>query len=110
MTLREAAELTLNAIDRRRLLIGLPLAPSRWIASCTQFGSKATFGLFPKLLTTTRDQVDLLASDNVVSAEAEAERRVLSSLGVVPQAAEAIIPSYLARFRRTGQYEVQRSE
>ena len=33
MTLREAAELTLSAIDRRRLLIGLPLAPSRWIAS-----------------------------------------------------------------------------
>jgi uncharacterized protein YbjT (DUF2867 family) len=110
MTLREAAELTLNAIDRRRLLMGLPLTPSRWIAASTQFASKATFGLFPKLLTTTRDQVDLLASDNVVSAEAEAEGRVLRSLGVVPQAAEAIIPSYLARFRRTGQYEVQRSD
>jgi NADH dehydrogenase len=110
MTLRESAELTLSAIDRRRLLIGLPLAPSRWIASLTQFGSKATLGLFPKLLTTTRDQVDLLASDNVVSAEAEAEGRVLSALGVLPQAAEAIIPSYLTRFRRTGQYEVQRSD
>ena len=110
MTLREAAELTLGAIDRRRLLIGLPLTPSRWIASLTQFASKATFGLFPKLLTTTRDQVDLLASDNVVSVEAEAEGRVLTSLGVLPQAAEAIIPSYLARFRRTGQYEVQRSD
>jgi NADH dehydrogenase len=110
MTLREAAELTLQAIDRRRLLIGLPLGPSRWIAASTQFGSKATFGLFPKLLTTTRDQVDLLASDNVVSAEAEAEGRVLSALNVLPQAAEAIIPSYLARFRRTGQYEVQRSD
>src|SRR6202034_4560235 len=66
MTLREVSELTLSTIDRRRLLIGLPLAPSRWIASCTQFWSKATFGLFPTLLTTTRDQVDLLASDNVV--------------------------------------------
>jgi NADH dehydrogenase len=110
MTLREAAELTLQAIDRRRLLIGLPLGPSRWIAASTQFGSKATFGLFPKLLTTTRDQVDLLASDNVVSAEAEAEGRVLSALNVLPQAAEAIIPSYLARFRRTGQYEIQRSD
>jgi uncharacterized protein YbjT (DUF2867 family) len=110
MTLREAAELTLSTIDRRRLLIGLPLAPSRWIASWTQFGSRATFGLFPKLLTTTRDQVDLLASDNLVSAEAEAEGRVLSSLGIMPQAAEAIIPSYLARFRRTGQYEVLRSD
>ena len=110
MTLREAAELTLSAIDRRRLLIGLPLGPSRWIAASTQFASKATFGLFPTLLTTTRDQVDLLASDNVISAEAEAEGRVLSALGVLPQAAEAIIPSYLARFRRTGQYEVQRSD
>jgi uncharacterized protein YbjT (DUF2867 family) len=110
MTLREAAELTLSAIDRRRPLMGLPLGPSRWIAASTEFASKATFGLFPKLFTTTRDQVDLLASDNVVSAEAEAEGRVLRALGVLPQAAEAIIPSYLARFRRTGQYEVQRSD
>ena len=110
MTLREAAELTLREIDRRRLLVGLPLGPSRWIAASTEFASKATFGLFPKLLTTTRDQVDLLASDNVVSAEAEAEGRVLSALGVQPQAAEAIVPSYLTRFRRTGQYEALRSD
>ena len=109
MTLREAAELTLRAIDRRRLLVGVPHGPSRWIAASSQFASRATFGLFPTLLTTTRDQVDLLASDNVVSAEAEAEGRVLRGLGVEPQAAEAIIPSYLVRFRRTGQYEVQRS-
>jgi NADH dehydrogenase len=110
MTLREVAELTLGAIDRRRMLVGLPLGPSRSIAGSTQFASKITFGLFPKLLTTTRDQVDLLASDNVVSEEAEAEGRVLSSLGILPQAAEAIIPSYLARFRRTGQYEILRSD
>jgi len=110
MTLREAAELALNAIDRRRPLIGLPLGPSRWIAASTQLASKATFGLFPKLLTTTRDEVDLLAADNVVSAEAEAEGRALGALGVQPQAVEAIIPSYLTRFRRTGQYEVLRSD
>jgi uncharacterized protein YbjT (DUF2867 family) len=110
MTLREAAELTLRAIDRRRLLIGLPLRPSRWIATSTQLASKATFGLFPKLLTTTRDQVDLLTSDNVVSAKAEEEGRVLSALDVLPQSVEAIIPSYLVRFRRSGQYEVQRSD
>jgi hypothetical protein len=46
----------------------------------------------------------------VVSVEAEAEGRVLRTLGILPQAAEAIIPSYLTRFRRTGQYEVQRSD
>jgi uncharacterized protein YbjT (DUF2867 family) len=109
MTLRETAELALRAIDRRRLLIGVPLGPSRWLAASSHFASRATFGLFPSLLTTTRDQVDLLASDNIVSAEAEAEGRVLKALGVAPQAAEAIIPSYLVRFRRTGHYEVQRS-
>ena len=109
ITLREAAELALRAIDRRRPLIGVPLGPSRWIAASTEFAARATLGLFPKLLTTTRDQVDLLASDNIVSTEAEAEGRVLRALGLEPQAAEAIIPSYLVRFRRTGQYEVQRS-
>jgi NADH dehydrogenase len=109
MTLRQAAELTLRATDRHRLLMGVPHGPSRWIAASSQFAARATFGLFPKLLTTTRDQVDLLASDNVVSANAEAEGRVLGALGVAPQAAEAIIPSYLVRFRRTGQYEAQRS-
>jgi uncharacterized protein YbjT (DUF2867 family) len=109
MTLREAAELALRATDRRRPLIGVPLGPSRWVATASEFAARVTFGLFPKLLTMTRDQVALLASDNVVSAEAEAEGRVFKALGVAPEAAEAIIPSYLARFRRTGQYEMQRS-
>jgi NADH dehydrogenase len=109
ITLREAAELVLQTIDRRRLLVGLPLGPSRLVASTTAFASRATLGRFPKLLTTSRSQVELLATDNVVSAEAEAEGRVLGGLGVAPQAADAVIPSYLVRFRRTGQYETQRS-
>ena len=109
MTLRAAAELALRTIERRRLLVGLPLGPSRLIASLSTFASKATFGRYPKLLTTSRDQVDLLAADNVVSAEAEAEDRVLRGLGIRPQAADAIIPTYLVRFRKTGQYEAERS-
>jgi NADH dehydrogenase len=109
MTLRQAASLVLRSIERRSLLIGLPPRVSRWIAAASEFASKATFGLYPQLLTMTRDQVDLLASDNVVSADAEAEGRVLRGLGVEPQAAEAIIGAYLVRFRKTGQYEVQRS-
>ena len=109
MTLREAAGLTLATVDRRRLLIGLPLGPSRALASLTSFASRATLGLFPALLTTSRDQVELLATDNVVSGKADAEGRVLRGFGIEPQAADAIIESYLVRFRRTGQYEAQRS-
>ncbi len=40
MTLREAAEYALRAVDRRRLLVGLPLGPSRLLASTTTFASK----------------------------------------------------------------------
>ena len=109
MTLREAAEYALRAVDRRRLLVGLPLGPSRLLASTTTFASKLTLGLFPKMLTTHRDEIDLLAVDNVVSAGAEAEGRVLSGLGITPQAVDAQSPSYLVRFRKTGQYEMQRS-
>ena len=109
MTLREVAELVLRTIDRRRLLVGVPLGPSGLIASLTSLASRATFGRFPKMLTTSRDQVDLLATDNVVSEKAEAEGRVLRTLGVLPQAPDAIVVAYLVRFRRTGQYEAQRS-
>ena len=109
MTLRETAELVLRTVDRRRLLVGLPLGLSRLVASTSTIASKATLGLYPRLLTTSRDQVDLLATDNVVSADAEAEGRTLRGLGIEPQAADAIAPSYLVRFRKTGQYEAQRS-
>jgi uncharacterized protein YbjT (DUF2867 family) len=109
MTLREAAELVLATVERRRLLVGVPLGPSRVLASLTSFASRASLGLFPTLLTTSRDQVELLAHDNVVSDSAEAEGRVLRALGIEPQAADAIVESYLVRFRRTGQYEAQRS-
>jgi uncharacterized protein YbjT (DUF2867 family) len=109
MTLREAAELALRTVERRRLLVGLPLGLSRLIASTTTLASNATLGRFPKLLTTSRDQVDLLAADNLVSPEAEAEARVLRGLAIAPRAADAIIPTYLVRFRKTGQYEVERS-
>jgi uncharacterized protein YbjT (DUF2867 family) len=109
MTLREAAEAALRAADRRRLLVGMPLGPSRFLAATTTLASKVSLGLFPKLLTTHKDQIDLLAVDNVVSAEAEAEGRVLRGLGIAPQAVDAIIPAYLVRFRKTGQYEIQRS-
>ena len=109
MTLREAAELVLSTVERRRLLVGLPLGLSRLIASASTLASNATLGLYPKVLTTGRDQVDLLAADNVVSAEAEAEGRTLRGLGIESQAADAIVPTYLVRFRRTGQYEAQRS-
>jgi hypothetical protein len=59
--------------------------------------------LLPKPLLTT-DQVELLKTDNVVSAEAAAERRTLQGLGITPRGIEAIVPSYLYRYRKAGQF------
>ena len=43
----------------------------------------------------TQDQLQMLASDNVVPTG----RSGFDALGIVPQSVEAIVPSYLARFR-----------
>jgi hypothetical protein len=53
----------------------------------------------------TPDQVELLHYDNVVSEAAIREGRTLEGLGIVPRSIEAIVPSYLWRFRRTGQFQ-----
>jgi len=49
-------------------------------------------------------QVTLLRSDNVVSDAAKAEGLTLEGLGITPDSMEAIVPQYLWRFRKTGQF------
>jgi hypothetical protein len=53
----------------------------------------------------TRDQVDLLLRDNVVSKEAEQAGRTLAGLGIEPVAMRAVVPTYLWRFRKSGQFK-----
>ena len=74
------------------------------MARVTEGVKKLSFGLFPAMLDMTRDQVELLKSDNVVAAEATREGRTLQGLGITPQSFEAYVPRYLGRFRKTGQY------
>ncbi|MDR3499799.1 MAG: complex I NDUFA9 subunit family protein [Parvibaculum sp.] len=95
-TLREIFELVLTETCRKRLLLPIPFALAKMKAAFLQ--------LLPNPLLTV-DQVKLLAVDNVVSDAARAEGRTLEGLGIVPTAAEAIVPAYLARFRRRGQFE-----
>jgi uncharacterized protein YbjT (DUF2867 family) len=89
---RELMRLVLAETNRRRLLVPVP-----WSIAMV----KAAFlGLLPNPLL-TRDQVRLLKHDNVVTAGALG----FADLGIDPEPAEAIIPSYLWRFRREGQFE-----
>jgi NADH dehydrogenase len=92
---RALMELMLRVIGRKRLLVPVPF----WLASV----QAAVLELLPgKLLT--RDQVELLKSDNVVSKRAEREGRTLKGLGITPTSMEAVLESYLWRYRKTGQF------
>jgi NADH dehydrogenase len=53
----------------------------------------------------TGDQVDLLQADNVVSEAAIKEKRTLSAFGIEPTPMDAILPTYLWRFRKHGQFD-----
>ena len=97
----------LNATGRKRALVALPFSLAERMGGLTEFAKKATFGLLPEMLDMTKDQVELLKSDNVVSTAATAEGRTLQGLGITPESYEAFTPSYLYRFRKTGQYARQ---
>jgi uncharacterized protein YbjT (DUF2867 family) len=91
----ELMDFTLHTVGRKRLLVPLPWSVARIQAMILE--------LLPKPLLTT-DQVELLKTDNVVSAEAAAERRTFQGLGITPRGIEAIVPSYLYRYRKAGEF------
>ena len=96
LTFREVIEYVLATIERRRLLLPIPF----WLAKL----EAAFLQLMPTPLL-TRDQVELLRRDSVVSEEAKREGRTLAGLGLEPTSMQAIVPSYLWRFRRSGQFQ-----
>jgi hypothetical protein len=52
----------------------------------------------------TQDQVRLLKTDNIVSQDA----LTLQDLGISPMSCEAVLPTYLDRFRPGGRYNRSR--
>jgi NADH dehydrogenase len=94
-TFRELMEFVLAATGRRRLLVPVPFEIMKFQAAFAQFLPKPPI---------TPDQVELLKSDNVVSAEARNEGRTLEALSIIPETISAVVPSYLWRFRKTGQF------
>jgi len=94
-TFKELMQFVLATIERKRLLVPIPFFMAKMQAMFLQY--------LPKPMLTP-DQVELLRSDNVVSELATRERRTLQGLGLEPEPIEAIVPSYLWRFRKTGQF------
>jgi NADH dehydrogenase len=52
----------------------------------------------------TPDQVEMLRTDNVVSDDAQRDGRTLAAFGIAPESIAAIVPTYLWRFRKTGEF------
>jgi uncharacterized protein YbjT (DUF2867 family) len=92
---KELMEFMLATIERRRLLLPVPFTAMKLQAMVLQFAPN------PPL---TPDQVELLKTDNVVAAPARDQGRTLEALGIVPNSMAAVVPGYLWRFRKTGQF------
>jgi len=91
---RELMQLVMAQTGRKRCLLPLPY----WAAEI----QAAVLGLLPTPPLTS-DQVQLLRRDNVVGDKA----KTLKNLGITPRAAEAILPTYLMRFRNNAWQGVQ---
>jgi NADH dehydrogenase len=94
---RELMAMMLAETGQRRLLAPIPFAAARLLG----LGGDLVAGVLPPPITT--DQVELLKADNVVSGACPG----LAELGITPTTLEAVLPSYLYRYRRGGQYADQ---
>jgi len=99
LTFKECLERMLSVIQRKRGFISLPFGLASMMGSVAQYAPGAPI---------TPDQVEMLKTDNVVSDAMVADGRTLSDLGIEPTGMDAILPTYLVRFRKHGQFEDNR--
>ena len=95
LTFRQCMERMLDVTKRKRLLAPVPWFAARIMGRVGQHLPGAPI---------TLDQVRMLQFDNVVSTEAERDKRTLEGLGITPTALEIVLPTYLTRFRERGQF------
>ena len=94
---RELMELILREIGKRRFLAPVPWPVAGLLGAA---GDLAGALIEPPV---TADQVRLLKTDNVVSGAHPG----LDELGISATTLEAVLPSYLYRYRKGGQYADQ---
>ena len=88
----------LKVIQRRRLVLDVPMFMARLMAASFEMGNKLTFGIAP--VPMTRDQVKSLSVDNVPSGEFPG----FEELGIEPVSMVSVLPEYLWPFRVSGQF------
>jgi len=103
-TFKQLLRFTLDVIDQPRFLLPAPGPVGYLLGLVGEIVGITPF--FGPLIT--RDQVRLLKQDNVVGASNE-DVGTLDDLGVEPATIESIVPAYLVRYRRTGQFHESRT-
>jgi NADH dehydrogenase len=99
-TFRELLELMCAETGRKRVLLPIPFALAAPIGLVGE-----AIGLIPIFSPpVTRDQIRLLKKDNVVGASGEEGVGTIADLGIRPASVEAILPTYMVRFRKYGQF------
>ena len=87
----------LREAGRARPLLPLPPAIARLLAM--------PLAILPFKPLLTADQIDLLGTDNVVSEAALRDKRSFAAFGITPTAMDTILPTYMWRFRKHGQFD-----
>ncbi len=99
LTFRACLEKMLEVIERKRGFVSLPFGIAKAIGGLAQYAPGAPI---------TPDQVEMLKSDNVVSESAESAGNTLIGLGISPQSIGSVLPNYMVRYRKHGQFEANR--
>ncbi|HEY1735188.1 MAG TPA: complex I NDUFA9 subunit family protein [Methylovirgula sp.] len=106
-SLKDIMRFVVKVTERKRLLLPLPFPLAWTMAAATEAAMAVSFGFFPDLFEVTRDQVELLRRDNIVSDAAMTDGRTLMGLGIAPESFQALEPAALVRFRKTGRFSEQ---
>ena len=96
VSMREVFDMVMEETGRKRFVMPVPGWLARAQAAVLELPNRL-LGLPPLL---TRDQVEMLDTDNVVSDGAKG----LEDLGIKGTTLESILPTYLYRYRASGQY------
>jgi uncharacterized protein YbjT (DUF2867 family) len=65
------------------------------------------FTILPFAPLLTADQVETLGYDNIVTDTASKEKRTLAAFGITATSMDTVLPSYMWRFRKHGQFDRQ---
>lgn len=96
VTMEDIIERVLEETQRKRPVLPLPAAIAGPMASL--------MALLPSPLLTP-DQVVQFGLDNIVSEDAKRQKRTLDAFAITPTSMEAILPSYMWRFRKNGEFD-----